>query len=82
MMAKFEPVPGVIKVRLSDPFNKFYCLIVPAPHEGENYRTFYLMCEGFGVVVDMFSCAVNSDQHAADMAANNAPGYIEPDEYF
>ena len=82
MLTNFEPVPGVIKVRLAAPFEKFYCIVIPAPEYGENYRTFYLMCEGFGVVVDMFSCEASSDQHAADLAARNGPDYIEPDQYY
>lgn len=82
MTANFEPVPGVIRVRLTDPFDKFWVLIVPAPQYGENYRTFYLMCDGFGVVVDMFSCEVRDDQHAANMAANNGPSYINAEDYF
>lgn len=81
MKIKFETVPGVIRVPLGDQWEKFYCLIVPAPEYGENYRQFYLMCSGWGVVVDMFACAVESDEDAAELAYYNAPDYIEPENY-
>lgn len=80
-MINFEVIPGVIRVPLADPFDKFYVLVVPAPEIGENYRQFYLMCQNFGVVVDMFACAVNDDQNAAEIAWSNGPEYIEPDQY-
>lgn len=82
MFATFEPVPGVIRVPLAAPFENFYCLIVPAPEHGEDFRQFYLMCRGFGVVVDMFTCSCDSDDDAADLAIRNAPDYIEPDKYY
>ena len=82
MKNNYEPVNGVFRVQLCDPFEKFYCLVVPAPQYGESYRQFYLMCEGFGVVVDMFACECNDDDHAAELALNNATDYIEPNDYF
>ena len=81
MKKSFEPVPGVIRVPLADPWTNFYCLVVPMPEYGENHRQFYLMCKGWGVVVDMFGCAVESDEDAAEIALANAPDYIEPSEY-
>ena len=82
MNINFESVPGVIRVKLGDPFENFYCLVVPAPQYGENYRQFYLMCDGFGVVVDMFACAAADDNDAAELAYYNAPEYIEPSDYY
>ena len=81
MKNSFEPVPGVIRVPLADPWTNFYCLIVPAPEYGEKYRQFYLMCKGWGVVVDMFACEADDDNDAAEIAIANAPEYIEPEQY-
>lgn len=74
-MIKFEPVPGVIRVPMDDIHPGLYCLVVPAP-KCDNFRMFYLMREGIGVTVDMFSCAVESDADAAEIAYSNAPQYI------
>lgn len=81
MAITFNPVPGVIRVPLGEPFPAFSVLVVPAPDLGENFRTFYLTCKGFGVVVDMFSCAAESDEEAADLAYYNGPDYIDGKEY-
>ncbi|MBO5706446.1 MAG: hypothetical protein J6S05_05555 [Bacteroidaceae bacterium] len=81
MKNTFEPVPGVIRVQLRAPFEKFYCLIVPSAKTAENFRDFYLMCEGFGVVSDMFGCIVKSDEDAAEIALSSAIDYIDPSKY-
>ncbi len=67
-MIKFEYVPAVLRVPLDDIRPGFYALIVPDPKEGENFRDFYLLRDGWGVVVYMFGCSVESDDEAAEIA--------------
>lgn len=81
MAIEYKPVPGVIRVPLAKPWTNFYCLIVPDPEQGENYRDFYLLCDGFGVVEFMFGCYPENDDDAAELAYYNGPDYIEPEKY-
>ncbi len=65
----FEKLPQTIRVNLDD---VFYALIVPDPRQGINYRDFYLVNEATGEAVFMFGLDVDSDEHAAELAATNA----------
>ena len=51
-----------------------YCLIVSDP---DNTRSFYLINQHRGDPVHMFSCTVGDDLEAVEMAASNAPDYID-----
>ena len=54
----------------------FHVLIVPDDRHGENFRDFYLVQERTGHTLIMFGCFPDNDEHAVQIAQNNAPEYI------
>lgn len=55
----------------------FNVLIVPDPRVCEGFRDFYLMRDGYGAVIHMFGCVVESDEEAAELALANMPYYYD-----
>jgi len=74
----FERLPQTLRVNLdSVNFRETHALVVPDPRQGINYRDFYLVDEATGEAVFMFGLDVDSDEHAAELAVNNALPFAE-----
>ena len=68
-----------LRVHLEKPFSDFYVLILPMnnpPDTEKDYRDFYLICDGYSTIIDMFGCAVENEENAVEMALSNACDYI------
>lgn len=73
---KIEKIPQTFRVWCDVPgYTDFYVTVIPSAYLGENIRDFLLAREGYATF-DMFSCAVESDEHAARLALANMPDYI------
>lgn len=82
-MTKIDRLPQTIRVWSDIPGKEdFFCLVVPDPREGETFRNFCLQRDGYGVIMDMFGCFVESDEQAVDIALGNMPDYVDDPMFY
>lgn len=77
-MIEYKKLPETMIIDCSaHGFGPFSVLCVPMPNEhSESARNFYLIHSEYSVVLYMFGLAPDSDEHAAEIAYNNAVDYI------
>lgn len=74
---RFEPLPQTIRVPIGfHSVFEFYALVVPNPRHGLRYRDFYLVNEYTGETWFLFGLDVDSNEHAAELAVNNAGEFM------
>ena len=77
-MIQYKKIPDTMIVDCSaHGAGPFSVLIVPMPDKHqESMRNFYLIHSQFGLVYHMFGLVPDNDEHAAELAYNNAIDYI------
>ncbi len=90
-MLNYKTVSTLVVDCSDHDFGNFEVLIIPDDYLsetcGQTAYYFYLRHRVYGLVMDMFGCAAETEEYAAELAYRKAPDYIpsylkevEPDE--